>query len=240
MSGKPQRLISLLAVLQARRFTTAQALAEEFGVSIRTILRDIQALVDADIPVLTERGKYGGISLPPGSQVDLSKLTVSEADIFRAVGLDLGRASQLGAEAAARSAAGKLAASRRMTLPGDPPLSLADVVVVENRGWFATGQALEARREITVTALLDADRVDLARRVLGSRLRSVASGNADKRSTITIAYDQLDAVRQLLQFGDHIEVVEPAAARRLVRTLAEQIARAHGSPPGRLEAEVTE
>ena len=63
MSGKPQRLIALLAVLQVRRVTTAEALAAEFGVSVRTILRDIQALIDADIPVLTERGKYGGISL---------------------------------------------------------------------------------------------------------------------------------------------------------------------------------
>jgi len=106
MSGKPQRLIALLAVLQVRRVTTAGALAAEFGVSVRTILRDIQALIDAGIPVLTARGKYGGISLLPGSQADLSKLTASEADVIRAVGFDLGRAARLGAETAARSAAG--------------------------------------------------------------------------------------------------------------------------------------
>src|ERR1700755_1979309 len=110
MTGKPQRLIALLAVLQVRRVTTAEALAAEFGVSVRTILRDIQALIDADIPVLTERGKYGGISLLPGSQADLSKLTASEADVVRAVGLDLGRAARLGAAAAARSGAGQLTA----------------------------------------------------------------------------------------------------------------------------------
>jgi predicted DNA-binding transcriptional regulator YafY len=318
MSGRPQRLISLLAVLQVRRVATAEALAAEFGVSTRTILRDVQALVDADIPVLTERGKYGGISLLPGSQVDLSKLTGSEADVFRAVGLDLSRASRLGAEAAARSAAGKLAASRRAPLHGDPPLSLSEVVTVDNRGWFAAdespdvaglardlrlgrrlriryrrsgvaeplahvvdpyglllradrwyliadnddeprmyalarlehwqvldeprhlragatlvgtaaelGRTLETRHQITVTALLDADRVDLARRILGSRLRSVAPGAADGRATITIVYDQLAAVRQLLQFSDHIEVTDPPAARELIRTLAEQLARRH-------------
>jgi biotin operon repressor len=49
---------------------TAEALAAEFGVSVRTILRDVQALVEAGIPVLTERGKYGGISLLPGSQAE--------------------------------------------------------------------------------------------------------------------------------------------------------------------------
>ena len=141
MSGKPQRLLALLAVLQVRRVTTAGALAAEFGVSVRTILRDIQALIDAGIPVLTERGKYGGISLLPGSQADLSKLTASEADVVRAVGLDLGRAARLGAETAARSAAGKLTAKRRAPLRGDPPLALSDVLTVDNRGWFAADES---------------------------------------------------------------------------------------------------
>ena len=322
MSTRPQRLISLLSVLQIRRFTTAEALAAEFGVSVRTILRDVQALLDADIPVVTERGKYGGISLLPGSQVDLSRLTTPEADVFRAVGLDLGRAARLGAEAAARSAAGKLDAGgrRRVPPPGDLPLALADVVTVDNRGWFAAdessfdvaglardlrrgcrlriryrrsgeasprtivvdpyglllradrwyliadadaeprmfavtrlehwevlgeprrlrdgatlagtaaslGQALEGRPGITVTALLDASRVDIARRILGSRLRSVAPCDADAgRVTIAVAFEHLDAVRQLLQFSDHIEVVGPPTARDLVRMLAQRIADTH-------------
>src|ERR1700722_8118983 len=98
MSGKPQRLIALLAVLQVRRVTTAEALAAEFGVSVRTILRDIQALIDADIPVLTERGKYGGSSPVAGGGAVVAGLTASEADVVRAVGLDLGRATRLGAE----------------------------------------------------------------------------------------------------------------------------------------------
>src|ERR1700722_14756578 len=146
MSGKPQRLIALLAVLQVRRVTTAEVLAAEFGVSVRTILRDIQALIDADIPVLTERGKYGGISLLPGGQAHLSKLTASEADVIRAVGFDLGRAARLGAETAARSAAGKLTAKRRAPLRrpprrAPPPLALSDVLTVDNRGWFAADES---------------------------------------------------------------------------------------------------
>jgi predicted DNA-binding transcriptional regulator YafY len=156
MSGKPQRLIALLAVLQVRRVTTAEALAAEFGVSVRTILRDIQALIDADIPVLTERGKYGGISLLPGSQADLSKLTASEADVIRAVGFDLGRAARLGAETAARSAAGKLTAKRRAPLRGDrasggsPPTSRpmwrASPVTCAWRAACASGTGTAARR----------------------------------------------------------------------------------------------
>jgi predicted DNA-binding transcriptional regulator YafY len=37
----------------------------------------------------------------------------------------------------------------------------------------------------------------------------------------------VDAVRQLLQFGDHIEVLRPPAARRIIHDLATQIARTH-------------
>ena len=39
--------------------------------------------------MFTGRGKYGGISLLPGNQVDLAKLTISEADVLRTVGLDV-------------------------------------------------------------------------------------------------------------------------------------------------------
>jgi hypothetical protein len=56
---------------------------------------------------------------------------------------------------------------------------------------------------------------------------AVRIGDDDGRLTVTIGYDQLDAVRQLLQFSDHIEITRPPAARELVRMLAEQIARRH-------------
>ncbi len=89
------------------------------------------------------------------------------------------------------------------------------------------GQALEGRNEVTVTALLDADRVDLARRVLGGRLRSIDQTRQPRRATLTIGYDQIEGVRQLLQFADHIEVIAPIAARELIRRLAREVALAH-------------
>ena len=136
--SRPQRLIELLATLQSRRRATAEELAQELGVSVRTVLRDVQALVGAGIPVFTGRGKYGGISLLPGDQVDLGKLTTSEADVLRTVGLDVDRARQLGAEAAARSALGKLVPRRPppKTSAG-LPLTLSDVVTIDHRAWFS-------------------------------------------------------------------------------------------------------
>jgi predicted DNA-binding transcriptional regulator YafY len=87
--------------------------------------------------------------------------------------------------------------------------------------------ALESRHQVMITALLDADHVDIARRILGSRLRSVNRADHDARATITVAYDELAAARQLLQFSDHIEILCPEAARRLIHDLAEQIVLAH-------------
>ena len=49
-------------------------------------------------------------------------------------------------------------------------------------------------RKVTITALLDPDRLDLARRVLGSRLRSINETGGSRRATITVGYDQLARV----------------------------------------------
>jgi len=88
-------------------------------------------------------------------------------------------------------------------------------------------RALESHHRVTVTALLDADRVDIARRILGSRLLAVSHDDRDVRATITVGYDELDGGRQLLQFSDHIEILRPEAARGIVHDLATQIALAH-------------
>ena len=91
MSGKPQRLIALLAVLQVRRVTTAEALAAEFGVSVRTILRDVQALIDAHadlkahskqgfaaIHFAARRGDLECVQLLLAAGVDINLLTHSD------------------------------------------------------------------------------------------------------------------------------------------------------------------
>jgi predicted DNA-binding transcriptional regulator YafY len=57
---------------------TARELAERFSVSSRTIYRDIDALSLAGIPVYTEKGKGGGISLLPDFVLSKSILSESE------------------------------------------------------------------------------------------------------------------------------------------------------------------
>lgn len=72
------RLTSILTQLQTRRIITSTALAEKFGVSVRTIYRDMKALEEAGVPILTEDGK--GYSLMEGYKVPPIMFSESEAN----------------------------------------------------------------------------------------------------------------------------------------------------------------
>jgi predicted DNA-binding transcriptional regulator YafY len=306
---KFQRLMSILLLLQARHRMTASELADELGVSVRTVLRDVATLADADVPVFAERGRYGGVVLLPGSQLDVSKLSPAEIDALKLLGLDPGQTRELGVDAPARTARRKLASRRHRVR--QPALPLSELVVVDNTAWFSPethgaavadlandlqpglrlrvlyrsstereaskrtvdpygllakagrwylvgdvdgvprlfalqrlqnweimpesrrlrpGESLasvsrtlsasvENRNGIAVTATLADNRFDLARRILGSRLTRSRPLDAG-RVEITVVYNQLEAVRQLLQFGSHLRVTSPPEAQAVMREAA--------------------
>lgn len=318
---RQERLLAMLVALQERQRTTAEELAAQFGVSERTVLRDIAALAAVDVPVFAERGRYGGIVLLPGTQVDLARLGAAETEVLQLLGLDLAAARQLGVGGpAGRLVAKASAAHRRSAARGGSRsrLSLADIVTVDHRGWFepapgsdvaalaadlrtgnrlriryrSSGRAkaswrtvdpyglllragrwylvadeaseprlyamarldrwtmadtprrlregvsldslarqladrLESGHEVVITAELNADRRDLAERILGTRLLTVELGAHPGVITMEVAYAELGGVRQLLQFAEHIRVLDPPEARRLVHELASSLAEGH-------------
>ncbi|MET1074232.1 MAG: HTH domain-containing protein, partial [Umezawaea sp.] len=72
---RADRLLSLVLLLRNRGRMTAAQLARELEVSARTVLRDVEALSTAGIPVYAERGRDGGFALLPGFTTDLTGLT---------------------------------------------------------------------------------------------------------------------------------------------------------------------
>lgn len=74
---KINRIIAILTSLQAKRIVRAQDLADRFGVSLRTIYRDVKTLESAGVPILSEAGV--GYSLVEGYRLPPVMFTREEA-----------------------------------------------------------------------------------------------------------------------------------------------------------------
>lgn len=75
---KLDRLLGILTVLLQKDRVTAPELAAKFEVNRRTIGRDIDALCQAGIPIVTQQGAGGGLSIAEGFKLDKSVLTTTE------------------------------------------------------------------------------------------------------------------------------------------------------------------
>jgi predicted DNA-binding transcriptional regulator YafY len=119
---RSDRLLSILLLLQTRGQLPASELAERLEVSVRTVMRDVEALSAAGVPVYTVRGPHGGIALLPGYRTDVTGLTAEES---RALFVLLsGRAhAELGLGQAIGSALRKLMAA--LPAPYRPDADLA-------------------------------------------------------------------------------------------------------------------
>lgn len=85
------RVLSLLQLLRQGRPVSASVLARRFGVSVRTVYRDLEALAGLGLPVEPEMGRRGGFRLGPGYFLPPVTLNPEEA-VSLLLGLSLSRA----------------------------------------------------------------------------------------------------------------------------------------------------
>ena len=156
---RADRLVALMLALQAERQITAETLARRLEVSERTIYRDVEALSTAGIPIYTQPGTNGGISLDENYRVSLTGFSIPELRTLF-VASDAGPLTGLGLAQAAEATVLKLFAALP-TIHKQEVERLRQRFYIDSVGWFDPGeipvtlsllqQAVEEDRKVSIT-----------------------------------------------------------------------------------------
>lgn len=153
---RADRLLQIVQLLRRHGRMSAAELARRLEVTKRTVLRDMDALSAAGIPVYAERGRDGGFALVPGFEPDAEQLTGAEAHALFVAG-GRGAAEALGLGDSFCRALHKLSTA----LPDEQHRLVTHVqnrIVLDAGGWHrdpATPDALAAVQ----AAVLDDERI---------------------------------------------------------------------------------
>ncbi len=170
MNGLTDRLFAMVDLLRGNAQLTTRALAEHFGVSERTIRRDLTRLQDLEVEVETLPGRGGGVALSRGSGSLLPALRFTDDEAL---------VLALGLKQAQRTKEAKLAkaaesAFKRLEHVLSDSLSERIEAVLQTLGSEATGP-LEVGK-IESHTMLDISQAVQQRERLEVRYRSHGSG----------------------------------------------------------------
>ncbi len=163
---RASRLLQILLILQNRGRTTAARLAEELEVVPRTILRDVDALTEAGLPIIVHRGHGGGIELGFDYR---TRLTGLDADEAMAMGVLLDATPPVLRDLGLGAAADRARAKMREAFPDQTRRQMAAAVAL-------FGQSGQARHPP------DARRSAMAQAVRETRIVRLRSRAADAQT----------------------------------------------------------
>ncbi|WP_433207612.1 helix-turn-helix transcriptional regulator [Nocardia sp. CA-107356] len=171
---RADRLVSLVLLLRQRGRLSASVIARELEVSTRTVLRDIEALSGAGVPVYAERGKHGGFALLPGFRTELTGLTDDEALALLVAG------SRRGAQA---FGLGSGLASAMLKVIDALPESYRDTAAAVTERLLIEPEADLLSRRLVIEEMPDKSIIEVRRAVLAGhklRIRYAAVDRAPK------------------------------------------------------------
>lgn len=139
---RAERLVTTLLILERRGRVTASALAEELEVSERTVLRDMESLQAAGVPIYSTRGAGGGFQLIEGYASGLA-----DPETWRP------SKRRPGSPRRARVRV-SVDASRRAALLGRPPsLRVRRAVEPDSAGWLDASFRLQSMESAVADVL---------------------------------------------------------------------------------------
>ncbi len=127
---KLNRLIGIISILLQKDKTTISELAEKFEVSYRTVIRDIEAINMAGIPIASERGKGGGVYIMSSYKIDRTVLSSEE---MRFILTGLQSLDSVSGTNRYKQLMDKLSADSVSIIKSD------DTVIIDLAGWDKTG-----------------------------------------------------------------------------------------------------
>ncbi|TYB44031.1 helix-turn-helix transcriptional regulator [Actinomadura chibensis] len=175
---RADRLVSLVLLLRRHGRLSAATLARELEVSTRTVLRDIEALSAAGVPVYAERGRHGGFALLPGFRTELTGLNHDEALALLIAG------SRRGAQA---FGLGSALASAMLKVVDALPEAHRDTAADAARRLLVDPDTDLLSRRATTEEVPDAVVAEVRRAVLGGhrlRIRYAAFGRPPEWRTV--------------------------------------------------------
>lgn len=166
---RAERLVTMLLILERRGRVTAAALAEELEVSMRTVLRDIESLQAAGVPIYSTRGASGGFQLVDGYASGLA-----DPETWRPAGRRPGSSRRAHVRVSAD-------ASRRAALLGRPPsLRVQRATPPDDDGWMTATFRIESMEGAITDVLSLGHEIEVVgpetlRSAVAERARSIAA-----------------------------------------------------------------
>jgi predicted DNA-binding transcriptional regulator YafY len=194
---KINRLLEITLILLNKNTVTAAELADRFNVSTRTIYRDIDELSLAGVPIFTNKGNGGGITLLENYAINKALLTEYECDsiLLALKTLQATKYPEIEAIPEKIGAVFKEAA-------------VADWVHIEFSPW-GTGPNEENKFLNIKKAILESSYDDYNQELI--------THNADGTYDVTVTSPEDEWVYgYIMCFGDRVEVLEPPHIREII------------------------